>query len=73
MDLFSFGLCVDYSVQFQICILSSSTDDIVQKPQVQLRLKTIRYIKIEPPRGKTNNVVFEQVRHKPVCAVTEAG
>ena len=28
---------------------------------------------IEPPCGKTNNVVFEQVRHKPVCAVTEAG
>ena len=27
----------------------------------------------EPPRGKTNNVVSEQVRHKPVCTVTEAG
>ena len=27
----------------------------------------------EPPRGKTNNVVSEQVRHKPVCAVTETG
>ena len=25
----------------------------------------------EPPRGKTNNVVSEQVRHKPVCTVTE--
>ena len=25
----------------------------------------------EPPRGKTNNVVFEQVRHKPTCTVTE--
>ena len=25
----------------------------------------------EPPRGKTNNVVSEQARHKPVCAVTE--
>ena len=22
----------------------------------------------EPPRGKTNNVVFEQVRHKPTCS-----
>ena len=21
----------------------------------------------EPPRGKTNNVVSEQVRHKPAC------
>ena len=26
---------------------------------------------IEPPRGKTNNVVSEQVRHKPTCAVAE--
>ena len=29
----------------------------------------------EPPRGKTNNVVSEQVRHKSGCtlSVTEAG
>ena len=27
----------------------------------------------EPPRGKTNNVVSEQVRHKPACTATEAG
>ena len=25
----------------------------------------------EPPRGKTNNVVSEQVRHKPTCTVAE--
>ena len=25
----------------------------------------------EPPRGKTNNVVSDQVRYKPACAVTE--
>ena len=25
----------------------------------------------EPPRGKTNNVVSEQVQHKPACAATE--
>ena len=25
----------------------------------------------EPPRGKTNNVVSDQVRHKPGCTVTE--
>ena len=25
----------------------------------------------EPPRGKTNNVVSEQVRLKPACTVTE--
>ena len=27
----------------------------------------------ESPRGKTNNVVSEQVRHKPACTATEAG
>ena len=27
----------------------------------------------EPPRGKTNNVVSEQVRHKPSCTSTEDG
>ena len=27
----------------------------------------------EPPRGKTYNVVSEQVRHKSGCTVTEAG
>ena len=27
--------------------------------------------KDEPPRGKTNNVVSEQVRHKPACTSTE--
>ena len=25
----------------------------------------------EPPHGKTNNVVSEQVRHKPACTSTE--
>ena len=25
----------------------------------------------EPPRGKTNNVVSDQVRHKPTCTSTE--
>ena len=27
----------------------------------------------EPPRGKTNNVVSDQVQHKPACTVTEDG
>ena len=27
----------------------------------------------EPPHEKTNNVVFDQVRHKRACAVTEEG
>ena len=28
-------------------------------------------VSFEPPRGKTNNVVSEQFRHKPACTVTE--
>ena len=27
----------------------------------------------EPPRGKTNNVVLDQIRHKPGCSATEIG
>ena len=29
------------------------------------------FVIVEPPRGKTNNVVSEQVRHKPACTSTE--
>ena len=29
------------------------------------------HLTLEPPRGKTNNVVSDQVRHKPTCTVTE--
>ena len=36
-------------------------------------LKTDTCTLFEPSRGKTNNVVSEQARHKPVCIVTEAG
>ena len=28
-------------------------------------------LSFEPPRGKTNNVVSEQVGHKPTCTSTE--
>ena len=33
-------------------------------------IKLLEYVN-EPPRGKTNNVVSEQVRHKPACTSTE--
>ena len=33
----------------------------------------VEALKFEPPRGKTNNVVSQQVRHKPTCSVIEAG
>ena len=32
---------------------------------------SIVLLKYEPPRGKTNNVVSEQVRHRPGCTSTE--
>ena len=32
-----------------------------------------RLLLIEPPPGKSNNVVFEQVQHKSGCTVTEVG
>ena len=31
----------------------------------------VRLFIYEPPRGKPNNVVSEQVRHKPTCTSTE--
>ena len=34
---------------------------------------TVTLMTFEPPRGKTNNLVSEQVRHKSGCTVTEAG
>ena len=33
----------------------------------------IYLLTFEPPGGKTNNVVFEQVQHKLGCTSTEAG
>ena len=42
---------------------------IMQNPRYSTSASTI--LKYEPPRGKTNNVVSEHVRHKPICTVTE--
>ena len=36
-----------------------------------LAVPTSWHLTSEPPRGKTNNVVSEQVRHKPACTSTE--
>ena len=41
-------------------------------PGIPMTSVNSNYI-IEPPRGKTNNVVSEQVPHKPTCTCTEAG
>ena len=42
-----------------------------RKPICDATGNSIRGTKIEPPRGKTNNVVSEQVRHKPASTSTE--
>ena len=36
-------------------------------------MSTATTISFEPPRGKANNVLSEQVRHKPTCTATESG
>ena len=36
------------------------------------RRKREEMVPYEPPCGRTNYVVFEQVRHKPGCTVTKA-
>ena len=43
---------------------------ITMKRQIRVSKMLIIF---EPPHGKTNNVVSEQVRHKPGCTVTEVG
>ena len=47
----------------QVDILTRILKDMTHTPKVALLN--------EPPRGKTNNVVSEQVRHKPACTSTE--
>ena len=47
---------------------------IFRSSNIYDRLSSNSYISpYEPPRGKTNNVVSEQVRHKPACIAIEAG
>ena len=52
-----------------------SSDDyikVLKFPSMKKKKKKISNLN-EPPRGRTNNVVSEQVRHKSGCIVTEAG
>ena len=37
----------------------------------QVKSPDIPDVRYEPPHGKTNNVVSEQVRHKSACTSTE--
>ena len=47
----------------QVDILTRVLEDMTHTPKVALLN--------EPPRGKTNDVVSEQVRHKPTCTSKE--
>ena len=46
--------------------------NLILTPFIQ-KLNIITQIQFEPPRGKTNNVVSEQVCHKRACTATEEG
>ena len=37
----------------------------------EITATSFQLLTIEPPRGKTNKVVSEQVGHKPACTSTE--
>ena len=54
-------------IMLDITHLSMESSNDCEKGHVKVSLL------FQPPRGKTNNVVSEQVRHKPDCTVTEAG
>ena len=43
----------------------------VKNQAVKVSMSILKFNPYEPPRGKTNNVVSDQVRHKPTCTVTE--
>ena len=71
-----FGLGYD-----AVLLLATALDSLITQqltvtgPALATEIRNVRHcyiIKIfEPPRGKTNNVVSEQVRHKPACTSAE--
>ena len=51
-----------------ICGLTLRPGEIASHLEVELeKLDKLSRFVFEPPRGKTNNVVSEQVRQKPTC------
>ena len=55
------------------CCFSHDASEIISQGETEFFMSTSRLFALinEPPRGKTNNVVSEQVRHKPACTSTE--
>ena len=70
---------VDWNLKSSGTILTSEMERKTSNHWSKLTLKNQlavaktyqEYIINEPPRGKTNNVVSAQVRHKPACTSTE--
>ena len=56
-----------FSKTIYIVVTDVANDVTFSRKSVKTRVVII----LEPPRGKTNNVVFERVRHKPACTSTE--
>ena len=71
LDCFSKYTCKRRRIGFNffhlgMCILRRLTDQLCSCISAFSTLH-----RFEPPRGKTYNVVSEQVRHKPTCTSTE--
>ena len=63
-------MCVFSNHHLPVHIVEATEADEFYSTNVGTEVLGVRN---EPPRWKTNNVVSEQVRHKPGCTVTEAG
>ena len=66
------NLCLLHGQIFVMYVNNRDTDqNAYTKSICWLDSQKFCHLIIEPPRGKTNNVVSEQVRHKPACTSTE--
>ena len=70
---FSIDLVVNPEYSFLLTHLKSCSDLEVLLGQFCVVHPSHHFKLYEPPRGKTNNVVSEQVEHKPSCTSTEDG
>ena len=71
--LISFAVTAKLISAFVFAYANCWFSDAAVQMSPQYFLVSILNFIIEPPRGKTNNVVSEQVRHKPACTATGDG
>ena len=60
-----------YMLALVISLLDYVAEHIFASSPIERESFSCGIFIFEPPRGKTSNVVSEQVRHKPTCTVTE--